>query len=179
MDYFFLALCLYVIWKYVFHNPEQFPNATTIQKIIHSVTLMCLACACWGWGFTLIWILLHPHQWVEYLTHKAKPYPVGFDEAFQLLGSIVGPIGVLFCYFTLRGYDKARRVLLVLLPLIYLVELYAEFLQFTQAHNIPPLPVLLFGALLLSTPFWFILIFYRHPKVIKSLFCSHGQDVQM
>jgi hypothetical protein len=118
----------------------------------------------------MIWIFLHPHQWVEYLMHKAKPYLVGLDAMFQLLGSIIGPVGTLCCYFTLRGYEKARRALLFLLPLVYLVELYAGLAVFIQVHNVPPLPVVLVGALFLCVPFLFILLFYRHPKVIKSLF---------
>jgi hypothetical protein len=108
---------------------------------------------------------------VEYLIHKPKPYPVAWDATFQLLGSVVGPVGVLCCYFTLRGYDKARRVLLWLLPLIYLIELYAALAVFIQVHDIPPLPVVVLAALFLGIPFLFILIFYRHPKVIESLFC--------
>lgn len=173
MDYFFLVICLYVIWKYVFHHPEQFPDATTAQKIVHSISLMCLAYACWEWTFTLRWILLHPHQWMDYLIHEAKPYPMGFDAAFQLLGSIVGPIGVLCCYFTLRGYSKARRALLWLLPLIYLMELYGSLAVFIQTHSGAPFSIVVLTALILGVPFLCILIFYRHPKVIGSFFLGN------
>lgn len=159
-----------MVWKYVFHDPQRFSNATIIQKIIHSLTLLLLAWICWQWVFTMRWILLHPHQWADYLIHKAKPYPVAWDATFQLLGSVVGPVGTLCCYFTLRGYDKARRILLLLLPLIYLVELYAALAVYIQVHNVPRFPVFALGALIGSVPFLFILIFYRHPKVIKSLF---------
>jgi hypothetical protein len=118
----------------------------------------------------MTWIVLHPHHWMEYLIHKAKPYPVGFDAAFQLLGSIVGPAGTLCCYFTLRGYKKARQVLLLLLPFIYLADLYVEVVKYIQVHQIPPFPVLVLGALIESIPFLFIFAFYRHAKVIESLF---------
>jgi hypothetical protein len=179
IPYIFLVLYLYMVWKYVFRDPGRFPNATITQKIVHSLALFLLAWVCWGWVSTMIWILVHPHQWVEYLIHKAKPYPVSVDAVFQLLGSIVGVVGTLCCYFTLRGYDKARRILLLLLPLVYLIDLYVQFVKYVQVHNVPPVPVMVLGALFESVPFLLILIFYRHPKVIESLFTGVGSHEQV
>jgi len=174
MSYIFLLFCLFVVWKYVFRDPGQFPHATVVQKIIHSVVLLMLFWGCWGWVFTLKWILMYPHRWVEYLTQTPRAYPAAFDALFQVVGSIVGPTGALCCYFTLRGYDKARRLLLALLPAIFLADLYAEVATFTRVHGLPSFPVFAIGTLLLSIPFWFILGFYRHPRVVESLFTGGG-----
>jgi hypothetical protein len=172
MSFYFLLCYIFLAWRCVFHDPEQFPKATIIRKIIHSVAIFFLMWTCWNWVFTMTWIVLHPHQWVEYLIHKPKPYPVALDATFQLLGSVVGPVGTVCCYFTLRGYEKARRVLLLLLPLIYFMGLYGSLAKFIQVHNVPSLPVFALGALFGSVPFLFVFVFYRHPKVIKAFFIT-------
>lgn len=177
MWYLFLFLFIYLVWKYVFRK-GVFPDVKIIYKLVHSVAIFYLALRCWGWIFTMFRIVLHPHEWLDSLKQETRFYSVNVDIAFQSLGAIVGLVGTLWCYFMLRGQERARQFLPLLLPSICIIDCYQAIADVIRVHHMQPLLALTFGCLIGIIPYLFIFVFYRHPRVIESLFTGGRREVE-
>src|SRR6266568_4983375 len=118
MSYLSLFLLVTLVWRHVFRN-GVLPNVTMRLKIAHALAFIFIACICW-YNFSLaIWIILHPLRWLPALAQQQHVYPTWIEIVFQSVESTIGSAELFCCYFTLRGRERARRLMLRLLPVIF------------------------------------------------------------
>ena len=167
-----LAVLLNFSWKYVF-SKGSLASVSLKLKLIHAGAFIFISLICFESVRLAMWILEHPTQWKQSLSQARQFYPLWVDVVAQLSESVIGPISLICCYFVLKGSEKARRLFLLLLPIIYLLFCY-HGLQAGVRHygGFSPRIFVLMG--ITGIPFAGVFIFYSRPFAIIALFRSSG-----
>lgn len=145
-------------------------------KIKHAIAFIFIAYICWDNFSLAIWIILHAQRWLPALAQEQHHYPTWITIVFQSVESTIGSAELFCCYFALRGRERARRLMLRLLPIIYACFSY-HGVKVGLSFNTDV--VLLVFAVLVTTavPFAAVFFFYTRASVIGALFSS-GDNIK-
>ena len=170
MQYIHIPFFLYLIWRYIFRNRTVFPKATILQKIIHAAVLFYIALICWERLFVASQIILETHHWLDSLNNAQHPYPMWIDAVLQIMEAIIGPIGLICCYFMLKGRERARQVFLIILPFIYVFDCYRGVAISLRLYHVNPISFIMILGSIMAVPYAVIFIFYSRSRLITALF---------
>lgn len=151
-------------WRYIFRNPSL-ANCNIRPKLLHALAVTFLGCNCWLGLLSASWMIEHPVKWVQWVLGHKNFYPVWVDFAFQSIGAITNIAGCICCYFLLRLSEAARRWLMPLIPLMYLVFCYNGIAALVREGPKSALFVFVWMFCVSAVPFFGIFVFYRMPSI--------------
>jgi hypothetical protein len=169
MHYLHILFFVCLLWRYVF-KPPAFPKASLIQKLLHSAALFYIGLGCWSRTFVTWSIMLEPAKLLHSLQLEKRFYPLWIDIVIQPLAAIVGPAGLFCGYWAMRGREKHRRLLLALIPFMYLVDCYfvaRKSFQLLPAHAGR---ISFIACFITGVSYCAIFLFYRDSGVIHAFF---------